>query len=485
VSNAIRGLTPQAVWEHFESIAAIPRPSKKEEKIARHIVGLAKNGSFEVHQDRTGNILVQKAASPGKESSPVIVLQSHIDMVCEKNKDVKHDFDHDGISLVRTDGHITANGTTLGSDNGIGVAAALSVMLDSSLVHGPLELLFTVDEETGLTGAQGLAPEFLRGRTLLNLDSEEDGTLYVGCSGGRDTLLTFPVERRQGPVDWTTIVIEVAGLKGGHSGLEIHAGRGNAIRLLARTLSELSRTVEFSLTGLQGGSKRNAIPREAEALLLIPTTSLSDVQGAVKTIESKFRSEHGRGEPGIAVRVRQSRHAQALPFTAHSQATLIDILHALPHGVLGMSADIPDLVETSTNVATIVTDGDTLLIGTSQRSSVASLLDNAVKTVASIGRMGGATIECTDGYPGWKPNLDSSLLKTTQRAYRELFQRDAAVKAIHAGLECGIIGERYPGMDMISFGPTILGAHSPDERIEIVTVQRFWDLLVRVLEKLT
>jgi dipeptidase D len=485
LSNAIAGLTPEPLWQHFVRIAAIPRPSKKEEKIAAHIVGIASSHRLEVIRDETGNVLVRKPASRGRESSPIVALQSHIDMVCEKNKDVAHDFDRDGISLVRSDGYITARGTTLGSDNGIGVAAALSVMLDASLEHGPLEFLFTVDEETGLTGAAGLKPGFLKSRILLNLDSEEDGALYVGCSGGRDTLLTLPIRTEPVTSGSLPLGIAVTGLRGGHSGLDINSGRANAIKVLTRALWHLVRTEGIRLERMEGGSKRNAIPREAEAIVHVKENRLTVVRGEIDRLNRELRSEYSSGDPQLELEVSRTKpRTGGSAFTTADQSRLLDLLFALPHGVTTMSADIAGLVETSTNVATVQTGQESVVIGTSQRSSISTALDTLVSMVGVIGSMAGARVEHTDGYPGWKPNVNSAALKTTKETYRQMFGAEPAVKAIHAGLECGIIGERFPGMDMVSFGPTIEGAHSPAERVEIATVQKFWNLLTGVLKNL-
>lgn len=484
MSEAITGLIPKPLWQHFASISAIPRASKKEQKIAAHIMALASANELSAQRDSTGNIVVRKPASKGRESAPMIALQSHIDMVCEKNKHVDHDFSKDGIQLIRSNGYVKANGTTLGSDNGIGVSAALCIMLDKTIVHGPMEFLFTVDEETGLTGANGLQPGFLKSRILINLDSEEEGALYVGCSGGRDTILTVPVTRAQAPQGFVPLRLIISGLRGGHSGLDINSGRASAVKLLARSLWHITRTNDIRLSHIQGGSMRNAIAREAEAVLYIRSERLKGFRDAVDTLQDIFKREFATHEPHLLLDVQKPSVAGDV-FTEETQIRLLNLLYVLPHGVIAMSADLPGLVETSTNLASIETDDRSVVIGTLQRSAMKTSLDQVVNTVGIIGTLAGATSVSTKGYPGWKPDMNSHVLDVTKRAYRDLFSAEPAIKAIHAGLECGIIGEKYPGMDMVSFGPTIEGAHSPDERVEISTVQKFYELLVAVLDKLS
>jgi dipeptidase D len=485
LSAAIAGLEPKPIWDHFARISEIPRPSKNEGKISAHVIELARKHDLEVKQDDTGNVVVRKPASSGKADSQTVAVQSHLDMVCEKNRDVKHDFDREGIELVRADGYVKASGTTLGSDNGIGVAAALSIMLDNSLVHGPLEFLFTVDEETGLTGASSLTPGFLKSKILLNLDSEEEGALYVGCSGGRDTLLSLPVEREVAPKGFVPVGLTVAGLRGGHSGLDIHAGRGNALKLLVRALWQIATSIDIRVSHLEGGSKRNAIPREAEAVIYAKEQQLEALRDRVREINSVLKNECSTVEPNLLLKVTESNPATNRgPLKKTDQDRLLSLLYGLPHGVVVMSADIPGLVETSTNLAMVQMDQESVTVGTSHRSSVNSALENIATTVGVIGGLAGAKAEHTDGYPGWKSNLNSTALKVTKQTYAQLFGEEPEIKAIHAGLECGIIGQKFPGMDMVSFGPTIEGAHSPDERVEIATVQKFWDLLTGVLKNL-
>lgn len=474
-------LQPNLIWKHFHGLTQVPRPSKKEEKILAYLTKLITDLGYSYQQDETGNLVVRKPASPGFEHAPTVLIQGHVDMVCEKNKGTEFDFDNDPIRTIIDGDWVTADGTTLGADNGIGVAAGLAVLEATDLVHPPMEFLFTVDEETGLTGAKGLKPGFLTASIMLNLDSEEDGALYVGCSGGMDTAGVMAVRDEEAPAGWMSCDVMVSGLKGGHSGLDIHTGRGSAIKLLARTLSELSDKAGARISVLTGGSKRNAIPREAEACLYIASDKLDAVTALVASLQAQFLNEVGTVEPDLSVTVTPCT-GNGKVMASEQQVTLLHVLHAMPHGVLKMSADIAGLVETSTNLATIVRDGDRLVIGSSQRSSVETEKYDAVRQVSAVFSLAGLSIEYGDGYPGWKPNMQSDALKYVQNAYRALYNADPEIKAIHAGLECGLIGEVFPDMDMISFGPTIMGAHSPDEKLSIPMVTKFWDLLVKVLE---
>jgi len=482
--QAVAGLTPEPVWRYFAKIAEIPRGSKNEAAIAAFVMDTAKRLGLVARQDTAGNVIVQKPASPGREHVRSVCLQGHLDMVCEKNKTKDFDFTKDGIELVRHGNAMMANGTTLGADNGIAVATHLAIMEDNTLTHGPLELLFTIDEETGLTGANALAPDFVKSRTLLNLDSEEEGALYVGCSGGRDALGTFKVDFEAAPQGTTAVLITVKGLKGGHSGLDIDKGRGNAIRILNRVLLELAE-LGMRLAAFNGGNKRNAIPREAEALVLVPSKKLDAATAVVTRVATAIKLEFGTVEPQLDVTCTTPQGKRAKVIKKSQQKRLLMTLAALPHGVLKMSADIPGLVETSTNLAVIETNKKAIVVATSQRSSVASEIDEASMSVCCTLDLGGAKVKPSEGYPGWKPNMQSEILALAKGTYRRLFGNDPHVKAIHAGLECGIIGEKCPGIDMVSMGPTLEAVHSPDEKIFIDTVPRFWQFLTAVLGGVT
>ncbi len=480
MSTAIEGLKPGLLWKYFAELSTIPRGSKNEKAAAAWIVSVAKRLGLEHHQDAHGTTVVRKPASPGHERAPMICLQGHIDMVCEKRPDKVHNFLKDPITLVRHGNMMMADGTTLGADNGVAVATNLAIMEDKSLAHGPLEFLFTIDEETGLTGANNLEPGFLKAKTLLNLDSEEEGALYVGCSGGRDMTGGWKVATDAAPAGSVGLEIKVGGLKGGHSGLEIDKGRGNAIKILNRALAKVT-SLGGRLARIEGGNKRNAIPRDAVALIFVPKAKADEAIAEVAAANTVFRAELATVEPGLQVTVTPVK-TRSNVFKRTLQKKVMQAITALPHGVMKMSAEIPGLVETSTNVAVIVTSKKDIALATSQRSSVASEIVEINDTVRTIFEMAGATPSGSDGYPGWKPNLDSPILKVAKRTYQQLYGKEPEVKAVHAGLECGIIGEKFPGMDMVSFGPTLEGVHSPDEKIYIDTVEKYWTFLLAILK---
>ena len=484
MSNPVEGLKPELVWKYFAEISKIPRGSKNEKKISDYIVDTAKELGLEIRRDKVLNVLVRKPASPGRENVPMVCLQGHLDMVCEKNKDKVHNFEKDPLTLVLKDNVLMADGTTLGADNGVAVATNLALMENKSLEHGPLEFLFTVDEETGLTGANNLQPGFIESKILMNLDSEEEGALYVGCSGGKNTIGTWKAACESANPKFAPGLVKVKGLKGGHSGLEIHKGRGNSLKILNRILLELDK-MGVRIATMEGGNKSNAIPREAEALVYIPVKKLNDASAVVSQYNSIIREELATVETDLAVLLDEVKgKKKGKVFKKSFQNKILQAISALPHGVMKMSADISGLVETSTNVAIIRTDAKGVTVTTSQRSSVASEIDEIVHTVASVFRLAGADVEISDGYPGWKPNMDSAILKIAKDTYKSLYGKKPEVKAIHAGLECGIIGEKYPGIDMVSFGPTLEGVHSPDEKIYIDTVEKFWNFLLAILKNI-
>ncbi len=482
--DAIAGLKPEGVWRYFAEISRIPRCSKSEAAISRFVLTTARKIGLQAKADGVGNIVASKPASQGKEHLTSVCLQGHMDMVCERLSDSRHDFSRDGIELVRQDNVITARGTTLGADNGIAVATCLAIMSDQTLEHGPLEFLLTVDEETGLTGANNLGSGFVESRTLINLDSEEEGALYVGCAGGRDSTGTWPLAEEAAPANAVVMKLNVNGLKGGHSGLEIDKGRGNAIKILSRALARLA-GVGVRIASINGGNKHNAIPREAEAVILVPRAASSQAASVVEEVASTVRAELATVEPDLRLdltRLPRARKSRVLRRSL--QKKLLQTLIAIPHGVIKMSAEIPGLVETSTNLAVIRTDKRQIRVVTSQRSSVASEIDEIAEMVQTVLQMGGAEISPSHGYPGWKPNMDSAILKLSCETYKRLFGKEPEIKAIHAGLECGIIGEKYPGMDMVSFGPTLQCVHTPDERIYIDSVERFWTFLLALLKNI-
>jgi dipeptidase D len=482
-SEVINGLEPSILWQRFYEITRVPRPSRKEGKILEHMRNVFKELNISFKEDKVGNIVASVPATKGYENSPKVVLQGHVDMVCEKNKETKHDFENDPITMVRDNGWIKAKGTTLGSDNGIGVAAALSVITDKDVVHGPMEILLTIDEETGLTGATKVEPGFISGKILLNMDSEEDGAFYIGCAGGVDTLGTFNIEFEGLSPGMTAYELMVTGLRGGHSGLDINQGRANGIKLLARTLNQTS-SFDYRVAKLTGGRLRNAIPREAEAILFVKDSDVNEIKKILEEFEKTLINEFKTSDKGIKLNFSKSDENFSKVFKKNFSEKIINTLLAIPHGIIMISQDIPDLVETSTNLATINIEDDKLTVGTSQRSSIESAKKYIAQSVRAILSLAGADIEMTDGYPGWKPNMDSKLLKISKDVFKSLFNKDPEIKAIHAGLECGILDGKNPGLDMISFGPTIQGAHSPDERVNIETVERFYSLLKGILKEL-
>jgi dipeptidase D len=482
-SSSVDGLAPPRLWHFFAGLCAIPRPSKHEAAAAQWVFSIAESLGLEARRDLAGNVLVRKPARAGREDAPPVALQCHLDMVGEKNSDFAHDFSRDPIALVRSGNELHAAGTTLGADNGIGVATALAIMEDRSFEHGPLEFLFTVDEETGLNGAQRLGPGFLRSRILLNLDSEDEGTVYVGCAGGGDTTGTLAIARSPLPAKHRLMRVAVTGCAGGHSGLEIHAGRANAIRLLARALFMLG-DYGIRLCSLSGGNKRNAIPREAEAVIAVPVASAAAFVAAAAGIDRLFKDEYRTLDRNVVLSVESRKGKKAEALRQSDQEKLLRLLLALPHGVLAMSGDIPGLVETSINLARITTSRKKAVIETSQRSALESKKRDAMTMVRSVFELAGATVVQDSGYPGWRPDLASPVLKTAREAYRILFNKEVEVKAVHAGLECGIIGEKYPGMDMLSLGPTLQMVHSPQERVLIDSVEKYWRFLVEILERL-
>jgi len=484
MSPIFEGLKPPLLWKHFEEILRIPHGSGEEQAIGDYIISVAKRLNLPAKRDGVGNIVVERKASPGHENAEGVILQGHLDMVCEKNSDVEHDFNKDPIQTEIKEGWIQAKGTTLGSDNGIGVAAGLAVMEDDSLEHGPLEFLFTVDEETGLTGATKIEPGFLKGTKFLNLDSEDEGTFTIGCAGGADTEITLPLKRE--PSNGGELCrLKIFGFRGGHSGIDIDQGRGNALKLLARMLWQASQENTFKLIRIEGGNKRNAIAREAWADLILESEQLDPLTIFFKKAFEKIQDEYKAVEKEPKFTLEKAEEGKENPLSLESQKILINFLFTLPHGVLAMHPEIENLVETSNNLAIIHTHAEQAEIICSSRSSVASALEATRNTILALGQLVGAEINQPEGYPGWTPNLESSLLKTLKEVYQKVFQKEPKVEAVHAGLECGIIGEKFPGMDMISFGPTIEHPHSPEERVNVDSVEKFWDFLVVILKDLS
>ena len=480
----IRDLNPRTVWEIFDEITAVPRPSKKEGKIIEWLIDFARRHDLECKRDKIGNVVMRKPATEGMEDRPTVILQSHMDMVCEKNSDVAFDFENDPIR-TRVDGEwVRAEGTTLGADCGIGMAAALAVMVDDSLTHGAVEALFTVDEETGLTGAFELGEGMLTGKYLINLDSEDEGEIFIGCAGGVDTLATLRYKTEPAPATYTYYRVDVSDLLGGHSGDDIDKGRANSNKIVARLLYEAAERFDARLSYFSGGNLRNAIPREAYAIVGVPTVAASDFVGRFEQFAEEVKAEYHFTEPRMALSLNEMPAVDKVLDPA-SQRALLGALVGVPNGVLAMSFAVEGLVETSTNLASVKFEGDDrIVITTSQRSSVESAKFYAMQTVESVFALAGAEVVHSDGYPGWTPDPESKLLEITVESYRRLFDVKPKVRAIHAGLECGLFLEKYPDLEMVSFGPTLRGVHSPDERLKIATVDKFWRLLCDVLARL-
>ena len=483
MSKVLSGLKPQSVWHNFEEICQYPHPSKKEEKLAAFILSWAKDKNFTYTRDKVGNIIVFKPATPGMENRKTVCLQGHIDMVCEKNSDVTFDFDNDPLLLEIDGDWVKAKGTTLGADNGIGVAIGMALMESNDIPHPPLELLCTLDEETGLTGAQNLEQGILNAGVLLNLDSEEDGAFTIGCAGGQNTSGSFKYEADAIPSGSVAYQITIKGLKGGHSGIEIHDGRGNAIKFLNRLLYTLNKKIDIRLSSFNSGNKHNAIPREGFAVVTLPQVKVDEFLSLIKEFDQIIKNEFLSKEPNVQVLVEPV----ALPAKILNkviQNNIINTFYAMPHGVIRMSPDIAGLVQTSTNLAIVETSEDEVFVLTSQRSSIESEKNDVANMVRTTFELGGAIVIQGDGYPGWQPNVHSPILQTAKTVFEKMYEKEPKIEAIHAGLECGLIGEKYPGMDMISFGPNLKDVHSPDEKVQISTVEKCWNFVIEIMKNI-
>lgn len=478
----IKDLKPELVFSIFDEITNVPRPSKKEEKIRQYLLDFAAKHDIAVKTDPIGNVVMSRPATPGHEDAPTVILQSHMDMVCESNnKDF--DFDNNPITTIVDGEWLRADGTTLGADNGIGMAASLAALVDKDLVHGPLEALFTVDEETGLTGANNLGEGMISGTILLNLDSEDDAEIFVGCAGGVDTTCTFDYTATPAPVGYQFFKVTIEKGQGGHSGGDIHLGRANANKLLARYLYALSLDNKISLAEIDGGNLRNAIPRAAHAIFGIDAANKETVITALNNFIADVKNEYRDLEPTLEISI-ESVDTPAVTVDNETAVKLIQALYSAPHGVISMSRDLEGLVETSTNLASVKMLPDSqILVTTSQRSSVESRKWDIARQVEALFAMAGAKVTHGDGYPGWAPNLKSPIMEIARDAYKELYGITPAIKAIHAGLECGLFLEKYPYLDMASFGPTLRNVHSPSEMMHIPAVERFWQQLRLTLAK--
>lgn len=480
----IKDIEPKEVWSIFSEMLQIPRPSKHEEKIQEWAVNFGKKLGLETLKDEAGNVIIKKPATPGMEDRKGVVLQGHLDMVPQKNSDKNHNFETDAIEAFVDGDWVTANGTTLGADNGIGVAAAMAVLASKTIKHGPVEALLTATEETGMDGANGLKGGVLDGDILINLDSEDEGELYVGCAGGEDATVTFSYSEEAIKGDFVGLNLKVTGLKGGHSGIDIPLGRGNANKIFFRILYA-AQQLGVRLVSINGGSLRNAIPREAFGVIAIEQQKVAALKALVQKITDEVKNELSATEPDLTISVDET----ALPETAIDTTTQVNLTAAViacPNGVIRMSNSMEGLVETSTNLAIVKSDSaaKTIICASLMRSSVDSARVELATRIKAVFELAGAEVEFSGAYPGWKPNMDSPILKTMQKIYDNKFGKIPEIKAIHAGLECGILGGNYPNWDMISFGPTIRFPHSPDEKVNIATVQKFWDFLVATLENI-
>ncbi len=472
-------LQPTQVWNNFERLNAVPRASKKEQQVIAFMRDFGTKLGLETLVDEVGNVLIRKPATPGREKRKTVILQGHLDMVHQKNNDTQFDFATQGIQSYVDEGWVKARGTTLGADNGIGVASMMAVLESGDIEHGPIEALFTIDEETGLTGAARLKPNWLRGDILLNTDTEDHGELCIGCAGGVDTIvtMTYPTTKPTGDV---ALEIKIKGLKGGHSGCEIHLGRGNANKILNRLLYIATKQFRIGIDRIDGGNLRNAIPREASAVIIVEKSRLADLKQKLQKLGESISGELKRVEPDLLISISDAKMpADVMDFAA--QQRLIGAIYAAPNGVFRMSDDVPGLVETSTSMARVAVGGGKAQIEFLSRSSVDSGKDNIAEAIEAAFELAGCEVKHVGGYPGWTPNSDSMIVKLMTKVYEKLFGETPKVMAVHAGLECGIIGSHYPKLDMISFGPTIRSPHSPDERCEIESVQKYWRYLVEVL----
>lgn len=483
MAKTICDLQPQLVWKNFNKLCSVPHPSHHLEKITKVIVDFGKEHGFETIVDKVGNIIIRKPATPGRENSLPVILQAHMDMVPQKNNDKIHNFETDPIETIIDGEWVRANGTTLGADDGIGVAAGMAILESTDIQHGPLELFVTADEETGMYGAFGMEPGTLKGSILLNLDSEDFGELYVGCAGGVDANISWKYQGVASIADDVALKVTVKGLKGGHSGLEINCGRANANKLLFRFLKEVISLYEARLAKVEGGNMRNAIPREAYAIISVPSEEVENIKKLVEEYADLFNKEYSITENKIEFLCEEVEMPELI-IPEEIQDDLVNAIIGCPNGVFRMIPAIPDTVETSMNLSIIEANATEISVKCLLRSSVDSKKEELASMVESVFTLAGAKVEFTGSYSGWNPNLDSTILNTMKEVYKKEFGEEAAVKVIHAGLECGILGAIEPKLDMVSFGPTIRHPHSPDEKVNIESVNKFWKLIVATLEHL-
>jgi dipeptidase D len=482
MSQEVRQLEPQAVWKHFANLNAVPRPSKKEERVIAFMENFGASLNLPTFQDEVGNVIIRKPATAGMESRKTVVLQSHLDMVHQKNNDTEFNFDKEGIQMYVDGDWVRAKGTTLGADNGMGVAAIMALLESDSIPHPPLEALFTIDEETGMTGAKGLKPGVLKGEILLNLDTEEDNEIDIGCAGGIDITAEGNYEETELPKGSTGYQLTVNGLSGGHSGMDIHRGLGNANKIMNRLLYEASKVGEIGIVHIAGGGLRNAIPRESVAQFVL-LSNKEEVVRAIHNLAKDIQQELSITEPKLQI-VLLEKKMEGSCMDQNAQKRLIAALYGVHNGVFAMSAAIDGLVETSNNLARVEVGHGKIKIGCLTRSSVESGKYDLAQSLKNVFELAGYKVTLSGEYPGWSPDPNSEILTVLKSQYEELFKHTPEVVACHAGLECGILGSHYPNMDMISFGPNIKGAHSPDERVQISSVQKFWKFLKVILTQI-
>ena len=475
-------LQPSIVFDCFAEVNKIPRPSKKEEKMIAYLKAFGEGLGLPTKVDETGNVCISKPATPGYENSKTVILQSHMDMVCEKNKDKDFDFENDAIETYVDGEWLKANGTTLGADDGIGVAMQMAILKSNDIEHGPIECVFTRDEETGLTGAMGMKSDFMTGDYLINLDSEDEGQIFVSCAGGVRTTATYPFPTEDMPEGYFTFRVGVKGLTGGHSGDDINKKRGNANKILVRFLNQEMEKMDLRVVDIQSGGLHNAIPREGYAICAVPMNMKEQVRVDLNVFTAEVEEELAVTEKGILLSLDSCEPA-AKVMEKQAMRKMLLSLHAVYNGVFAMSQDIDWLVETSTNLASIHVEGDKVVVTTSQRSSIGSACQHMASVVRAAFELGGAEVLTNEGYPGWKLNPNSEIVKIAKESYVELFGKEPKILAIHAGLECGLFSEKYPKLDMVSFGPTLRGVHSPDEKLLIPTVQMVWDHLLDILKR--
>ena len=481
MSNPLQNLEPKAVWNKFADLNAVPRPSKKEERVIQFILDFGKSLNLETFKDKVGNVIIRKPATAGMENRKRVTLQSHLDMVHQKNNDTIFDFEKQGIIMHVEGDWVKAEGTTLGADNGMGVAAIMAVLESTDLPHPPLEALFTVDEETGMTGAMGLEGGVLKGEILLNLDTEEDDEIDIGCAGGIDVTAQRNYSEKEVPRAVNAFAISVKGLKGGHSGMDIHKGLGNSNKVMNRLLYHAATEFQIRIAEIDGGSLRNAIPRESTARIVVYNAQTKAFEAMFDSMVSMIKRELSVTEPDLTISLTAAKTPKKV-LGLGTQEKLLKALYAAHNGVYGMSASIPDLVETSNNVAKVVVKNGMIKVSCLTRSSVNSAKMDLAHALKATFELAGCNVTFEGDYPGWNPNPNSKILNVLKEKYKELFKEEPRVVACHAGLECGILGKNYPNMDMISFGPTIKGAHSPDERVQISSVQKFWSFLTEILK---